>query len=142
MATPDVIRKWTEAYNSGDVDRIAALFAPDAQVRHVFYAEPLQGRQGVRDAEAPLFSAFSDFTWACTDVAASPNSDVLGLEWMVTAKNTGALPTPGGVLPPTGRTVEIRGASMIRVNGDGLIASEHRYFDVASMMAQLGMGGA
>lgn len=137
MATEDSIKKWSAAYNSGDVNRIAELFAQDAVVQHVFFPQPLRGRDAVRQAEGPLFNAFSTFQWKAFGVIAK--GDMVVAERTVVAVNTGPLPTPAGMMPPTNKRVEIHGASFFRVSSNGLIAEEHRYFDVAGMMAQLGL---
>jgi hypothetical protein len=47
---------------------------------------------------------------------------------------------PGGDLPPTNRTVQLRGAIFVRFNNNGEIEEERRYFDMAAMMTQLGLG--
>jgi len=43
------------------------------------------------------------------------------------------------VLDPTNKPVEFRGAVFVRTNSDGLITEEHRYFDMAGLMGQLGL---
>ena len=53
--------------------------------------------------------------------------------------NKGPLKTPGGDIPPTNKAVTITGAIFVRFNGQGEIEEERRYFDMASMMAQLGI---
>jgi len=130
MVTEEIIKKWSDAYNSGDVNRIAGLFAPDAVVRRVFFPQPLRGREAVRQAETPLFNVFSAFQWKV--FAAIVKGDAVAAEWTIVATNTGPLPTPGGMAPATNKRVEIHGASFFRVDGHGLIAEEHRYFDVAA----------
>ena len=44
--------------------------------------------------------------------------------------------TPDGPVPPTGRSVTLRSASILMIR-DGLIDAEHIYFDQLEMLAQL-----
>jgi predicted ester cyclase len=49
------------------------------------------------------------------------------------------LKTPAGDIPPTNKAVSMAGAIFVRFNGQGEIEEERRYFDMASMLAQLGV---
>ena len=97
----------------------------------------LRGRKAIVELEAGMFGAFSDISWRIEGTVSE--GDKLAIEFAVAATNTGPLPTPKGPLPPTGRRIEIRGASILRLTPEGLIAEEHRHVDVAGMMAQLGL---
>jgi len=125
------------AWNSGDVGRIGELYAADAVVRHVLSPTPLRGRKAIVDLEAGMFGAFSDVSWRIEGTVSE--GDRLAVEFAVAATNTGPLPTPKGHVPPTGRRIEVRGASVLRLTPDGQIAEEHRHVDMAGMMAQLGL---
>jgi ketosteroid isomerase-like protein len=46
--------------------------------------------------------------------------------------------TPNGPVPPTGKQVSTRSASILRIK-DGLVASEHGYADPLELLAQLGL---
>ena len=53
--------------------------------------------------------------------------------WKVTGTNTGE-----GAFPPTGKSVEIQGLTMLRF-ADGKITEEVVFYDTASITAQLGL---
>ena len=63
----------------------------------------------------------------------------VAVEWEYRGTNRGPLAGLGGGQPPTNRPVTVRGASFLRVNAEGLIAEEHRYFDARSLFQQLGL---
>ena len=42
MSPVDVVRKWVEAFNAGDADALAAMYAPDA-VNHQVTQDPVEG---------------------------------------------------------------------------------------------------
>lgn len=52
--------------------------------------------------------------------------------------HTGALRTPNGDVPPTGKRMASRYAAVSRVK-NGKVTSFHVYFDVADVLAQLGL---
>ena len=47
MTPKQVVLAWVERFNAGDVDGLAALYAPDA-VNHQVVTEPLHGRDAIR----------------------------------------------------------------------------------------------
>jgi len=44
-----------------------------------------------------------------------------------------------GTVPPTNRRVTFRGATFYRFNREGLIAEHRDYFDLGSLLQQLGV---
>lgn len=74
MPSPrDVVRAWVDAFNEGDAEALAALYAEDA-VNHQVVREPVEGRAAIRDMlESELAAAdmtcivenlFEDGEWA------------------------------------------------------------------------------
>ena len=47
MKPIDVVRRWIEHFNQGDVDSLTALYAEDA-VNHQVVTDPLEGRAAIR----------------------------------------------------------------------------------------------
>jgi SnoaL-like domain len=132
------IDTFIEAYNSGDVDRIAGCYDEHGRQVHVLLGVS-QGRAAIADAERPMFAAFSDISWQATRTVEAATGDWHAVEWMVDATNTGTLVSPVGTLPATGRIVHLAGCSLMCINENGLIAEEHRYFNPGEMFAQLGL---
>ncbi|HSR68701.1 MAG TPA: nuclear transport factor 2 family protein [Acidobacteriota bacterium] len=69
----NVVTEWIEAFNDGDVERIASLYAPSA-VNHQVTQDPVEGREAIRAMFQREFSAaemtcmvenlFEDGQWA------------------------------------------------------------------------------
>ncbi len=51
--------------------------------------------------------------------------------------HNGPLPTPAGVLEPTGRTVSFDVLEILEFDGDGLVREHREYMDPSVIMAQL-----
>ena len=105
MRTPkEVVRAWVEAFNRGDADALAALYADNA-TNHQVVREPVEGRAAIRsmferefanaDMECIVENLFEDGDWAI-------------LEWC----------------DPAGR----RGCGFFKV-ADGLIHFQRGYWD-------------
>src|SRR5262249_45476153 len=97
----------------------------------------LKGRAAIRQLESGLFDAFSEIDWRIDAVVVDARR--VAVEFHVTALNSAPLPSPQGMIPATGRRVDLRGASILRLDDRGLIAEEHRYRDAATMFAQVGL---
>ena len=139
LTSNDLTTRLLAAYNAADLDALAGCYAVDAVQVHPFFPQPNVGREAIRAAEAGLFDAFSDIEW--TVQRTIEQGEWLAIELVVTATNTSDLPTPAGVVPATNRTVNLALANLVRLDAEGLIAEEHRYMDVATMMGQLGLMG-
>lgn len=135
MSAADVIHRWADALNRHDAAGFAGLYAPDATVHDPLYAEPLEGRDAIRRDIEATFAAFPDLSLEVRSVVA--DGDTLAFEVMFGGTHTGPLATEGGEIPPTGRRFELAGAGFNRLDGQGRILDQHRYFDVAGMLAQL-----
>ncbi len=48
MTPKELVREWIRRFNTGDVEGLAALYAPDA-VNHQVVMEPLRGRAEIRE---------------------------------------------------------------------------------------------
>lgn len=53
-----VVRNWIDAFNRGDADALAAMYAPNA-VNHQVAQEPVAGREAIRAMFAAEFAAAS-----------------------------------------------------------------------------------
>ena len=57
------------------------------------------------------------------------------VEWVMSGTNDG----PAGGQPATGRPYRVRGASVGTLNGEGLIAENRGYWNMAEVLAQIGL---
>jgi steroid delta-isomerase-like uncharacterized protein len=122
--------------------RERAWFDRDASALAADYAEtclvesPTHGPQTTRDAVrqvfATWFDAFPDLKFMREDVLADGDRVALCF------KSTGTHMKPFGVVPASGRAVEIRGVFVITFR-DGQIVHERRYYDATSLLVQIGV---
>jgi steroid delta-isomerase-like uncharacterized protein len=122
--------------------RERAWFDRDASALAVDYAEacivdsPTHGRQttrgAVRAVYATWFEAFPDLKFEREDVL------VDGDRVAVCFRATGTHRKPFGVVPASGRSLEITGVFIFTFQ-DGQIVREKRYYDSTSLLVQIGV---
>jgi steroid delta-isomerase-like uncharacterized protein len=135
MSATEVNRKWTEAINRHDADAFAALYAPNATVQDPQYAQPLEGRDAVRKDMAEFMIAFPDLHAEVRAVI--ENGSGYASEGVFRGTHTGPLVTPEGELPPSGKPLQFSGSAFYRLDAQGRILEERRYYDLAGLFAQL-----
>jgi ketosteroid isomerase-like protein len=77
MSPRQVVERWVERFNAGDIDGLADLYLPDA-VNHQVTQEPVEGRDAIRAMFAREFAA-AEMT--CIVEAIHEAGDVIALEW-------------------------------------------------------------
>lgn len=132
-----LVQAWKEAVSRQQLDRFVALYAADARLLVPLAPEPLNGRDAIRQYEGGIYAAFPGATLTVSTPIARAGQ--VAVEWEYAGTNTGPLAGPGGVQPSTNRPVTVRGASFLRVNSEGLITEEHRYYDARSLFQQLAL---
>jgi uncharacterized protein (TIGR02246 family) len=130
-----VLERNIAAVNARDIDAYLANQHPDVE-----FVLPggvtLHGREEVRQYSEAVWEAFPDGTLTFGDQVLA--GDMAATEVVFTGTHTGPMPTPAGLIPPTGRRVTLRSASILRIEG-GVVASEHVYVDQLDLMTQLGL---
>jgi steroid delta-isomerase-like uncharacterized protein len=137
MPADKVLQAYLDAFNRGDVDALAALYAPSTVYLNPFSSQPVTSPQAVRDFEAPMFAAFGEVRAELEETIAV--GDRAAARVVIRAKHTGTLQSPGGAVPATGKAIELHSAEFLRVDTEGRIAEHHRLFDAAAFMTQLGL---
>ena len=128
----EVIDRHIAAFGAKDAD--AEPWTEDAEM--VTPAGRFEGRDQVIGFLKVFWNALPD---ARLEITRSIEDGALAAaEGMLTGTQTGALQTPDGEIPPTGRGVQLRWTAMYEVRGDE-IASEHLYFDQVELLTQLGV---
>ena len=133
MSTVAVIENHIRAFNErreGDEP-----WADDAHMIAPGGARPT-GRAEVLGFLSVFHTAFSDGRLVAVTTLADGGR--AAVEGVFDGTHDGPLASPGGDVPPTGRTVSFRWAAVYEVSGDQL-RSEHLFFDQADFLAQLGL---
>lgn len=113
-----------------------AAYAPDA-VLIVPLTDPIRGSTAIRRYEEGIRSAFPGSTIKVYGTVVQGR--LTAVEWEFSGVHAGPIAFRGDVLPATNRSLTLRGASFLRFTARGLIAEEHRYYDVWIVLEQLGV---
>ncbi len=121
------------AVNSGDLDALDALVAPDA-VDHDPGPGQVPGPAGYRSLFGEMRTAFPDLHVEVQHLVA--DDDTVAFSYEVTGTHQGELMGH----PATGRAVAFRGAQVGRFR-DGLLVERWGSTDQLGMLSQLGLAG-
>ncbi len=122
-----------DAFNHHDPDAVAAFYIEDAVSRDMGRDMALMGIAAVRESLATYFDSFPDVVMGISRIGV--DGQTAFMEWHASATHR----EPYHGIPATGHHVEVDGCLVFTFTGDGLIASEISYWDVASMLRQLGL---
>jgi hypothetical protein len=131
----DVMDRLTEAVLAHDLEGVAACYAEDAVGVTPDQGE-IRGRDALAAYQRQLGDAFPDMGYE--PVAKHEAGSVAIDEGDFVGTNTGPLPTPGGNLPPTGRSIRVRSCDVATIER-GVIVEHHFYFDQLDFLSQLGL---
>jgi steroid delta-isomerase-like uncharacterized protein len=129
----DTVVARVEAFNTHDPDAVAAFYIEDAVSRDMGRDMALMGRAAIRESLATYFDAFPDVVMGISRIGV--DGDTAFVEWH--AAGTHREPYHG--IPATGQHVEVDGCIVFNFAADGKITSEISYWDVASLLRQLGL---
>jgi steroid delta-isomerase-like uncharacterized protein len=130
-----LLERYVELYNAGDLDACMKLYAWDASQR--MHDGVFEGIDTIRERLARDLTAFPDAKYVVDSFFAE--GDTFGDEWTFTGTNTGPLRLPDGTeVPATCKPVEIKGMEYVEVR-DGKIVVDNLYYDFFAAVAQLGL---
>ena len=121
------------------LDKSVAAFAADAELIDVPSGATLHGPAGHKRLLLFLVESFPDLRTELTHVFATEDQVVLEGVFRGTSTGSGTLPT--GALNAAGRPGEVRCCFVMQIR-DGKITSVHAYFDLTTLLEQLGFNAA
>ena len=134
-ANSELLDRYVELYNDGDLDGVMDLYAEDAV--QIMPEGTFEGRSAIRDRLARDLVACPDIDW--TVLSFVEQGDTFADEWSFVATHTGPFQLPdGSELPPSGKRVELRGMELVEVRG-GKIVVDNLYYDNLAVLSQLGL---
>jgi esterase len=134
-AYSELLDRYVERYNAGDLDAVMELYAEDAV--QIMPGGTFKGRDAIRDRLALELVGFPDHHHTVTSFV--EQGDSFADEWTFEGTHTGPFPLPDGTeLPATGRRVEIRGMELVQMR-DGKIVVDNLYYDNVASLVQLGL---
>jgi steroid delta-isomerase-like uncharacterized protein len=125
------------AYNQKDWEAARSAMTSAYVYDEVGTQRKMQGADEVIAGWHGWATAFPDSAAEFNNALVSGNTVVLELTWRGT--HTGPLQTPGGTVAPTGKRFEF-GACQVTEVADGKAQSTRHYFDMTTLLRQLGVG--
>lgn len=121
-----------ECWNQGNVNKASELLAEQVRMHDPVFPNLTGGIQNLKNHIEGTRRAFPDLRFNIDDTIAERNEVVI--HWTATGTHRG----PFLGMQPTNRKVTVNGTSIYRLEG-GKIAETHANWDLATMMAQLGV---
>lgn len=134
--TERLVRQFHESWDLRDPERGAAVIAEDCQFEDIARSEPQVGPDGYRADYHRWREAFPDGEVKITRVIVE--GDWAVVEFINRGTQTGTLRSSLGDFPPSGRFMEVRYCSVMRV-ANGKVVEGRDYYDSASIARQLGL---
>lgn len=128
----DLCHRYFAAWQQRDAHAVLSTLAPDGTYEDPTTGGPVQGQAFAATMQG-LWAAFPDLSFEMGETHQVDRDTVHG-EWVMTGTNHGSFHG----LPPTGRSVTLRGIDVIRTGPDG-IRSVLGYFDPGVVPRQLGL---
>jgi steroid delta-isomerase-like uncharacterized protein len=135
VTSRDLVVRFYEAFDSGDIDSAVSLAAAELELIDPGLGT-VQGKGPFREYLETLKRAVPDATAEIEHVHDA--GDTVIVEGRFVGTFSGPLTTPDGDLAPTGGAVDLRFADVTTVR-DGQIASYHTYYDQLGLLTQLGL---
>ena len=123
-------------YNDKNWDAVNGACASDLTYDEVATHRTVKGAADVISVWKGWAATFPDSRATFDSAHVAGNSVILEVTWRGT--QTGPLQTPAGDIPATGKNVELRSCLIFDI-ADGKARSLRQYFDMATMLSQLGV---
>jgi steroid delta-isomerase-like uncharacterized protein len=130
VKSTEVIRRYIDAWNGRDAEALVAAFAQEGKFCNP-HTYPGIGGEALAEFVKGVWTAFPDFHLEllnCGEI----EPELVAIHWSLQGTNTGQRREG----PPTGRSLSIKGASIIQLAGDKIV-SDQCYFDRAAFDEQL-----
>src|SRR5262245_53592637 len=125
------IEQWAAHWSAHDLERLLPLFTEDVVYEDVTMGVVNRSAGELRNFGEGFFSALPDVTFELKSRFA--NGTRGRAEWVMRGTHTGGVPG----MPPTGKRVAVRGASIFEFRGEKIRRCSD-YWDMAGYLKQLG----
>lgn len=125
-----------EGFNTGNAGLILGQLTEDAELVDMAMGMSWQGQQGWGEWLGVWATSMPDAKTHLKNIVAE--GDTVVTEHVGGGTHTGPLATPAGVIPPTGKTIELKFAEVFEMR-DGKVRTMRAYWDTGSLMRQLGL---
>ena len=133
----ELVTKFFEGMSSGDVDTALSVLHEDCVNTDTATGQVMTGLDENRADMENWLSMFSDMKVEAVNQVESGN--MVATEMKMTGVNTGDMQMPdGSKIPATGKSVEMTGCQVSEFK-DGKMIRATQYYNMMTMMAQLGL---
>ncbi len=130
-----MLDKVLEMWNKPNLALIPELYTADCVATESSAPAPYVGHEGIKKWIEQARTMLPDMVMTIPDAVVQ--DDKIVKLWTITGTQTGPMVMPGGILPASGRKVNITGLAIYYLK-DGKFAKEVIVFDALEMMMQLG----
>jgi steroid delta-isomerase-like uncharacterized protein len=128
----DTLDEWAAGWSTHDIERVILLCTDHCLYEDVPLGVISHGKDELRAFGAQVFDAFPDIAIELTTRFTAADSAML--EWTMSGTHHGTL----AGMPPTGASFSVRGATALQLER-GLISRNSDYWDMATLLKQLGL---
>lgn len=130
--------RYFAAWTQRDLDTALDVIADKVDWQDPSLPEPLTDRDGAAGFFTAAWSGFPDMAFhPIGEPLIDAGNNRVTQEWRMTGTHTGEGFPPG--VPPTGRSFDVTGMDVWQVDGEGRAVSVHAYWNVGTLMTQLGL---
>ena len=133
----DLVDKFFESMSSGDIDSAMSVMHDNCVNHDMGTGKVMEGLDENRADMENWTNTFSDMKVEVLNHVES--GDTVVTEMKMSGVNTGDMEMPdGSKIPATGKSIEMNGCQVAKFQ-DGKIIKATQYYNMMSMMAQLGL---
>ena len=141
MNTLDLTEQYVTALTQGDVSAMQALWSDDFVLDWVHgdaFEDTLSSREDMAQFWPAWLAGFPEYDFEITRSILSETVSVV--QWIFSGTHQRPIPPPvfAEPLPPTNRTIRLRGVSFYDITA-GKISKETTYLDLATLYVELGV---
>jgi steroid delta-isomerase-like uncharacterized protein len=130
--------RYFEAWSQRDINVALAVISPNVHWSDPSLPEPITDHEGARNFFLSSWQGFPDLAFEPVgSPIVDPARKLVVHEWRMTGTHTGDGFPPG--VPATGKAFDVPGADVFEVDETGRAVSIRAYWDVATLMKQLGL---
>ena len=139
MAAPEnlaIVRSQYDLFNSRKLDQMLEPVSDKVEILNIATGETLRGKEAYRGFARSWITAFSDARIEVKNVVVSDAGACV--EFVGSGTHDGPFTGPEGTIQPTKKKLQLRLCDVYQLQG-GKIVGLHTYFDLRSMLRQLGI---
>lgn len=132
------VRDFVGSMNAKDPETLLRHYAENAELKDPTLQQAVRGKAAIRKNFEQWSTAFSELDFTVKDVIEAGNK--VAIHFDAKGRHTGELEVaPGEHVPATNKLVRMEVAEFLTIGSDGRISKDETLFDVAGMLAQLGL---